>query len=233
MNTTTRYDKNETAKMVRRMLKESFPGQKFSVRATWATHSPAIDIYWTDGPTTKQVEAKVNVFRCGDFDGMQDLMTYRTSINPWTNEPADYACDFLSCHREYSAEAYTKLRDMVCQDWQLNPDEFPVLFTSSNSPYVKRTYNHEINKRAGDDVSTLIWRKGQEISFYETKEQTISEPTPEPQEDTNSGVWVSEYKGNSIINLPNGSRSFSFGVSKARLILEHLDEIKSFVEDNS
>lgn len=44
-----------------------------------------------------------------------------------------------------------------------------------------------------------------------------------------------EYKGKQIIILKRNAEDkfpFSFGISKARLILEHIDEIKKFVEEN-
>lgn len=46
---------------------------------------------------------------------------------------------------------------------------------------------------------------------------------------------VGEYKGNAIISLPvSGSTKypFTFGLNKARAVLEYLDDIKKFVEDN-
>ncbi|OQA90855.1 MAG: hypothetical protein BWY26_01343 [Elusimicrobia bacterium ADurb.Bin231] len=49
-------------------------------------------------------------------------------------------------------------------------------------------------------------------------------------------VEISEFKGNKVIILKrdeNDKYPFSFGLSKAKLILEHLDEIKKFVESNS
>ena len=39
-----------------------------------------------------------------------------------------------------------------------------------------------------------------------------------------------EYKGHPILTLnPNSRYPFSFGVSKAKLVLEYLDEIKAFI----
>ncbi len=49
------------------------------------------------------------------------------------------------------------------------------------------------------------------------------------------GATVGEYKGNAIITLPvAGSLKFpfTFGVNKAKAILEFLDEIKKFVQEN-
>lgn len=48
-------------------------------------------------------------------------------------------------------------------------------------------------------------------------------------------VERSEFKGKPVLVLKrdeNDKFPFSFGVSKARLILENLDEIKKFVEEN-
>lgn len=44
---------------------------------------------------------------------------------------------------------------------------------------------------------------------------------------------ISEYKGNPIISLPLGNNerySFSFGLTKAKAIMEYLDDIKGFIE---
>ncbi len=46
---------------------------------------------------------------------------------------------------------------------------------------------------------------------------------------------VDSYKGNPILYLPmteDGSFPFSFGVSKARAILENLDAVKEFIRMN-
>lgn len=45
-----------------------------------------------------------------------------------------------------------------------------------------------------------------------------------------------EYKGKPVLVIrrnPDDKYPFSFGVGKARLILENLDEIKKFVDENS
>jgi hypothetical protein len=45
---------------------------------------------------------------------------------------------------------------------------------------------------------------------------------------------ISEYKGNPVITLNPGSRfPFTFGVAKAKLILENLDEIRAFIAQYS
>lgn len=48
----------------------------------------------------------------------------------------------------------------------------------------------------------------------------------------NNKCEIGEYKGHPTINIPCGGRGFMFGVAKAKAVLEHLDEIKGFVESN-
>ncbi|MBI4368599.1 MAG: hypothetical protein HY547_00040 [Elusimicrobia bacterium] len=46
----------------------------------------------------------------------------------------------------------------------------------------------------------------------------------------------SEYKGNPMIVLSNGPDDkypFSFGLRKAKMILEHIEDIKKFVQNHS
>jgi len=47
---------------------------------------------------------------------------------------------------------------------------------------------------------------------------------------------LSEFKGNKVIVLKrdeNDKYPFSFGVAKAKMILQHIEDIKKFVEDNA
>lgn len=49
-------------------------------------------------------------------------------------------------------------------------------------------------------------------------------------------VERSEYKGKPVIILKRDAEDkfpFSFGIAKAKLILEHIEEIKKFIEENS
>lgn len=61
------------AKMLRKQLKISFPGQKFSVRISRYSGGSSTHISWVDGPTEREVEAISNGFQGGRFDGMIDL----------------------------------------------------------------------------------------------------------------------------------------------------------------
>jgi len=47
-----------------------------------------------------------------------------------------------------------------------------------------------------------------------------------------NGVTATEFKGNMILSLPTNSKyPFSFGVSKAKMILDHIKDIELFVDE--
>lgn len=63
----------ETAKLLRVALKKAFPKVKFSVRGKSYSGGASITVGWTDGPTAKMVDAVIEPFACGGFDGMIDM----------------------------------------------------------------------------------------------------------------------------------------------------------------
>ena len=67
---------------VKRILAVKFPATVFKVTSQSYSMGSSIDIRWTDGPTTKQVDALTDRFGQCDFDGSQDLETYRKAIWP-------------------------------------------------------------------------------------------------------------------------------------------------------
>jgi len=66
-------DTTEVASMVRGILKQAFPNTKFSVRSDKYSMGSSVDVHWTDGPTTAQVQPICDRFAGSGFDGMQDL----------------------------------------------------------------------------------------------------------------------------------------------------------------
>lgn len=63
----------DVAKLIRPALKKAFPAVKFSVRSRGYAGGSSIDVTWTDGPTTQQVDAVTKVYEGNRFDGMDDL----------------------------------------------------------------------------------------------------------------------------------------------------------------
>lgn len=97
---TTATESNTTnlaAKNIRILLKKHFPGVKFSVRKRDYT---CINVSWTDGPTRDTVEAIVDKFQEGNFNGMEDIYEYNDSAFNRVYGGVKY----LFCSRDVSDE---------------------------------------------------------------------------------------------------------------------------------
>lgn len=68
----------DTAKLIRKKLKDAYPNTKFSIRSKSYSGGASIDIDWWDGPTTEQVDKIVQMYSGSGFDGSIDLRYYIT-----------------------------------------------------------------------------------------------------------------------------------------------------------
>src|SRR5690348_4677246 len=62
----------ESAKLLKQALRRAFPAVKFSVTLDRGTAYGCANVGWTDGPTTRLVDAVVAPFSGEGFDGMTD-----------------------------------------------------------------------------------------------------------------------------------------------------------------
>ncbi len=97
----------ETNKLIRKVLKESFPGVKFSVRGRSYSMGGSTNIGWTDGPNDKQVEALISVFEGSYFDGMIDYKGSR--YGALDGQEVSFGPDFIFTNRRHS----DTLRDKI------------------------------------------------------------------------------------------------------------------------
>lgn len=93
----------ETAKIIRKALKESFPDVKFSIRSRTYSGGASISIGWEDGPNQSQVEAIAAHFEAAYVDGGID---YKGSIyHMMDGQQVHFGADFIHFNRSYSPEA--------------------------------------------------------------------------------------------------------------------------------
>jgi hypothetical protein len=87
------------AKAIRGELKAAYPTVKFKVTSSSFSMGDDVKIRWTDGPTTKEIEAIVGKYEYGTFNGMIDLYEY-------TNTRDDIPqSKFVMTERHYSNDA--------------------------------------------------------------------------------------------------------------------------------
>ncbi len=116
----------ETAKLVRTALKNAFPGIKFSVRSRSYAGGASIDIEYTDGPTTKDVDCVACRFSGATFDGMTDMKEYHTS--EIDGEQVRYGADFIKASRLLSPAFLTRVAEAYCTRWN---EPMPAIRVSS------------------------------------------------------------------------------------------------------
>lgn len=63
---------SQSAKLIKKELKENFPDTKFSVKSKLYAGGDNITISWTDGPASEQVKKITNKYKKGDFNGIDD-----------------------------------------------------------------------------------------------------------------------------------------------------------------
>ena len=112
------------SKQIKKALKVAFPTTKFSVISDNYSMGDSINVNWTDGPTTKQVEEYTNQHKDGHFDGMIDLYEYRD--NP-ENIPRT---KYLFTNREMSENVMHNLiaahNASFCEENQIPVDDLNV-----------------------------------------------------------------------------------------------------------
>lgn len=126
------YTVRETGTEIRRALRDAFPGVKFSLRGSRGTGYGWFSLSWTDGPTTRAVDAVTNRFRSSYFDGMDDS-THTIPATMYADADGvirehRYSCDGVNTERSVSTDARSWAESYV------NAHGGPELFCSDYWP---------------------------------------------------------------------------------------------------
>lgn len=100
------------AKNIRIELAARFPGVTFSVRSKSYSMGNSIAVHYVDGPPTALVEAIVDRYNAGSFDGSTDSYTYR-SDRAWVD--AFGSAKYTSVSREFSDRVLGSVIARVCR----------------------------------------------------------------------------------------------------------------------
>jgi hypothetical protein len=90
----------QTAQLVRKALKESFPGVTFSVTSRTYSMGAHIVVDWIDGPNESQVERITTKFRGSRFDGMSETTQHYS--HTLDGKPVSFINSGASLRRDYS-----------------------------------------------------------------------------------------------------------------------------------
>jgi len=136
-----RYISNtDTAKLIRRTLKETYPSIKFSVKCD----GNSIRVHYTNGPRSKDIDEAVKGFAGSTFDGMTDMREDHTSI--LNGETVRFRTHYVFVERTTTVDFVTKVAQAYCTwDHQVMPE----ILESCGGGYIERG-------RLADDIMPLV-----------------------------------------------------------------------------
>ena len=130
------------ATMIRDILKKAFPRTKFRIRARSYSMGSSVDVYWTDGPTSKEVEPLIKHHEYGEFDGMTDSYNY-------TNRREDIPqVKFVMTQRDMSPEVKEKIENELSRKFDLVPNAGDDLWYKKAGDHLDILVRREFNKRS-------------------------------------------------------------------------------------
>jgi len=152
----------QAAKAIKQELYATFPGIEFSVKSSNYSMGSSVDVYYTDGPTTKEIEALTGKYQYGHFNGMTDM--YEVS-NSRDDIPQ---AKFVSVNRKMSEDVAASLIG-----------ELIVETHEPNLTIDGYCFSRDLR------VSCIIREKFFQKSFYNHKKP---KPEPEPETETETEI---------------------------------------------
>lgn len=147
------------AKNMRIELAAAFPGVKFSIKSRRFSGGDAIDVRWTDGPCTEQVDAIIDKYAAGSFSGMDDSYTYSSSA--WNRAFGD--AKYVGSDRRYSDAAVASALRTVASKYASNLRDAGVTLPTA-AEYQSGRFSWSYAKVLGNDdardlVSATLYRR--------------------------------------------------------------------------
>jgi hypothetical protein len=134
----THYSLTQTAGLIRKALKDSFPDTKFSVSTKRYTGGSRITVMYANGPLTKDVGAVAKLFEGAGFDGMTDS-TYFNKACSFRGELATFNHGYVFVDRivtdeimqiaAYRVHKATKLPLLTFKDGSFIDGEYQTEFS--------------------------------------------------------------------------------------------------------
>lgn len=150
------FGSNDVTKLLRQILKETFPNTQFSVVKKKSTYDYGHYVTWTDGATEREVDSIVRFFTEKTFDGMDDSTSYVVIKDTTTGNVYEFnGWSYPSTYRRLSTESEQMIAELLKTD-------------SSLAAYVDGI-------DAASDQARRIWLASHRVSF-DPIAPTLDEP---------------------------------------------------------
>lgn len=110
MEEVIRYSAAQTGRLIRKKLKEAFPGCTFTVRLVHFSYR----IEWVDGPSGDEVQAVIRVFEGAKMEqnGGDMIKGYKDPAL-YEGHPTVFSIDFITLLRSFSQEAEKRIEAFI------------------------------------------------------------------------------------------------------------------------
>ena len=156
----------EVAGFVRKVLKEAFPGIKFSVRSDLYAGGSSINVSWTDGPLMSEVDRHVRLFEGTKFDGMTDSRDSHNTV--YEGELVHFGVDYVSTSRKITDELRQKgvahFTEMLKNDANQYFQTFTGIPNPSEHDYARK-YSEYVSKGSITVTRMILENDGQHPAF--------------------------------------------------------------------
>src|ERR1043166_4317182 len=111
---TTYASAPESAKLLKATLRKAFPATAFTVRLSRGTGYGYCHVGWTDGPSTRLVQAVADRFEGEGFDGMVDCSYHKDNLLP---DGRQTGLRGVNCSRHISAASARRPLQAIADFW--------------------------------------------------------------------------------------------------------------------
>ncbi len=136
----------KVSKLIREDLKSNFPTIKFNVHSSTFSMGNLINIYWTDGPTSKTIEYLLAKYLMGYFDEMTDSYVH-------SNFRSDIPqVKYLTFKRSMSDLVTRQLMKSIKTENNNIEVNFETMSQLIRTKFSETNFNPEINKKIVLDI---------------------------------------------------------------------------------
>jgi len=114
----------DVAVFVREILKEEFPGTKFSVRTKTYSGGSSINVSWLDGPCQRDVDEKIKHLQSVSHMDITDLVHHHPYLE-YKGERFRGGPSYIFATRRYTRDFLERVGNRVLELYELDEEELP------------------------------------------------------------------------------------------------------------
>lgn len=188
------YSTAGTAVLIREELKKRFPGITFSVKSSTYAGGSSIDITWTDGPTTAQVDEVGKRYQQGHFDGMQDMHISHGPTQVIDDAGnlhwASYGAKYIHTSRSFSATYGRHCYDFDLRQRPTLTEQVNAFYNQMHRQYSYSAASYRLHEATGNYLLNVDGYQRDALERFASSMQAQGYPVELETEDTTTYLAI-------------------------------------------